>query len=137
MVGRPWVLDWRTRRSLDRSTRAGRSVPVEHAAMVIKLIDRQVAIERKDLPELRGQVIRTYTSLLFDLVLVVFAILFLHNPLRLVAIASLSYFLTLIVSTTIRLTVIRRRLRSLPANRARTRALAEQQLAAAEPQKNS
>ena len=53
--------------------------------------------------------VRTNTSLLFDLVLVVFAVLFLHNTLRLVAIASLSYFLALIVSTTIRLMVIRRR----------------------------
>ncbi len=65
------------------------------------------AIGRKNPPELRGQVIRTYTTLLFDLVLVVFALLFLHNPLRLVAIASLSYFLALIVSITIRLMVIR------------------------------
>ena len=104
--------------------------------MVIELIDRQVASERKDLPELRGQVIRTYASFLFDLVLAVFAILVLHNALRLVAIASTSYFLALIVSTTIRLTVIRRRLRSLPANRARARELAEQQLAAAAPRKD-
>lgn len=73
-----------------------------------ELTDRQVAIERKNLAELRRQLIRTNTSLVFDLVLVVFAILFLHNTLRLVAIASLSYFLALIVSTTIRLMLIRR-----------------------------
>ena len=77
--------------------------------MVNEPIDRRVAIDRQNLAELRGQLIRTYTTLLFDLVLVVFAILFLHNPPRLVAIASLSYFLALIVSTTVRLMVIRRR----------------------------
>src|SRR5450432_3851169 len=114
-------LDRRTRRSLTKDMRTGRTVPVEHAEIVVGMIDVSVTVEDERLPAFRRRVIRVYAGCLVVVMALAVALLFSDAAFRFLEVIYITTVAEMLVALTIDVALTRRRLRTWPANRARTR----------------
>jgi hypothetical protein len=132
LIERWCKLDRRTRRRLTKDMRTGQTVPVEHAEVVIGMIDLSVTLEAERLPTFRRRVTHGYGSYLLVLVVLVVAFVFSDAGFRFIEVIYITTCATILVRLTIGVVPTRSRLRTWPVNRSRTREQAVLDLAAAE-----